>query len=213
MSAVVGKLAELRPVPEPTARDRRRQETEKALLDAGRELFARKGFETTSVSDIADRAGVSLRTFYRYFPAKEWIACHGVYRFTVDGVEVLRGRPGSEAPIESLLAVTRALEAGAYDEALALDFRLAALPSVAGVQHLILTAAQDDLCALFAQRLGLPATSPEARLPAVAVVVAYENALRTWWSRFEAGETGPGIWELARETLELLRPSFDALTR
>ena len=208
----MGKLLDLRPAPPLSARDRRRQETEQALLDAGRRLFADQGFEATSVADIAARAGVSLRTFYRYFPAKEWIASHGVYRFTVDGVEALRQRPAAESAIDSLVAVTGLLEAGGYDDALALDFRLVgAIPSIAGVQHLIISAAQDDLCALFAQRLGLPATSPEARFPAVAATVAYENSLRTWWSRYESGEDGLGIWDLARATLELLRPAFDAL--
>jgi AcrR family transcriptional regulator len=214
VSASVGKLTDLRPASEPSARERRRQETETALLTAGRELFARQGFEDTSVADIAERAGVSLRTFYRYFPAKEWIACHGLYRFTIDGVEALRQRPVAESPIDSLIAVTRVLEGGGYDDALTLDFRLSgSIPSVAGVQHLVMSAAQDDLCALFAQRLGVPATTAEARFPAVAVTVAYETSLRIWWSRFEAGEPGAGLWDLARDTLEMLRPSFDALTR
>jgi len=212
VSARVGKLSDLRPASPPSARERRRQETEQALLTSGRELFAKQGFEATSVSDIAARAGVSLRTFYRYFPAKEWIACHGVYRFAVDGVEAMRRRPVTESTIDSLIEVTRALEAGDYDEALALDFQLVgSIPSVAGMQHLIISTAQDDLNELFAQRLGLPPTAMAARLPAVAATVAYETSLRTWWSRFEAGESSPGIWELARDTLEMLRPAFDAL--
>jgi AcrR family transcriptional regulator len=205
----VGKLLDLRPAPAPSAREQRRRETEQALLTAGRELFASQGFEATSVSDIATRGGVSLRTFYRYFPAKEWIACHGVYRFTVDAVEALRRRPVTESPIDSLIEVTKVLEAGDYDDALALDFVLVeTVTSVAGVQHHILVAAQDDLSQVFADRLGVPDTAIEAKLPAVVATVAYEVAMRTWWSRQNAGEPGPGVWELARTILELQRPTL-----
>ncbi|MGB6072394.1 MAG: mycofactocin system transcriptional regulator [Rhodococcus sp. (in: high G+C Gram-positive bacteria)] len=40
------------------------------LSDIGIELFSSKGFEETSVDDIADAAGIARRTFFRYFPSK-----------------------------------------------------------------------------------------------------------------------------------------------
>lgn len=44
--------------------------THAALETVGIELFTTHGFERTSVDDIAEAAGVSRRTFFRYFPAK-----------------------------------------------------------------------------------------------------------------------------------------------
>ncbi len=41
-------------------------EIEKAAL----EVFERKGFEATTIEDIAAAAGISRRTFFRYFPSK-----------------------------------------------------------------------------------------------------------------------------------------------
>ncbi|MFT4393667.1 TetR family transcriptional regulator [Gordonia lacunae] len=41
-----------------------------ALAARAQELFLERGFEKTSVGDIADAAGVSRRTFFRYFPTK-----------------------------------------------------------------------------------------------------------------------------------------------
>jgi AcrR family transcriptional regulator len=41
------------------------------LLDAAERLFADKGYAETTVSDIADAAGVAKGTFYLYFPSKE----------------------------------------------------------------------------------------------------------------------------------------------
>ena len=43
------------------------------LLQAAKEVFAKKGFHDTAVSDIAERAGVAKGTFYLYFDDKESI--------------------------------------------------------------------------------------------------------------------------------------------
>ena len=45
--------------------------TRKALLDAARELFASKGFDRTTVRDIAALAGVNQALLFRYFGSKE----------------------------------------------------------------------------------------------------------------------------------------------
>ncbi|HZI97024.1 MAG TPA: TetR/AcrR family transcriptional regulator [Actinomycetales bacterium] len=72
-----------------TGKQRREQ-----LLDIGRKLFAEKGFEGTSVEEIASRAEVSKPVVYEHFGGKE-----GLYAVVVD------------REIESLLAViTGALE-------------------------------------------------------------------------------------------------------
>jgi AcrR family transcriptional regulator len=57
-----------------TGPERRRQ-----LLDTGRELFALKGFEATSIEEIAARAEVSKPVVYEHFGSKE-----GLYALVVD---------------------------------------------------------------------------------------------------------------------------------
>ena len=54
-------------------RERKKQATRDALIEAALELFSIQGFDTTSVDQIADRVEVSARTFHRYFPAKEHV--------------------------------------------------------------------------------------------------------------------------------------------
>src|SRR5215218_3997974 len=53
----------------PRPPDRRTQ-----LLTAARAVFARKGYEEATVSEIVGRAGVAQGTFYLYFPGKESLA-------------------------------------------------------------------------------------------------------------------------------------------
>src|ERR687885_595173 len=57
-----------------TGKERREQ-----LLDVGRALFAEKGFEATSIEEIASRAGVSKPVVYEHFGGKE-----GLYAVVVD---------------------------------------------------------------------------------------------------------------------------------
>lgn len=57
--------------PDAGRRDRNRAETRTNLADAAVRLFSERGYEATSVDDIADAAGVSLRTFFRYFGSKD----------------------------------------------------------------------------------------------------------------------------------------------
>lgn len=54
----------------PTRRQRRRLEIELRLLDASQSLFIEKGYDETTVAEIAEAADVAYGTFFNYFPAK-----------------------------------------------------------------------------------------------------------------------------------------------
>lgn len=55
-------------------RERRRQETARDVSDAAIVLFEQQGVHATTVDDIAAAAGISQRTFFRYFATKEQAA-------------------------------------------------------------------------------------------------------------------------------------------
>lgn len=52
-------------------RERKKTERRAAIVKAARRLFRRKGFDRTTVDEIAERADISRRTFFRYFSTKE----------------------------------------------------------------------------------------------------------------------------------------------
>jgi AcrR family transcriptional regulator len=52
-------------------RERKKLRTRRALADAALRLFTEKGFDATTLEDVAEEAEVSKSTFFRFFPAKE----------------------------------------------------------------------------------------------------------------------------------------------
>jgi len=63
--------------------------SEQLLLDAAEELFAQKGYQGTKVTDIIERSGCSIGTFYHRFGDKEGLAKVMIERFIDDGCEMI----------------------------------------------------------------------------------------------------------------------------
>ena len=75
---------------EPNARGR--------LLQAALELYVERGFEQTTVAEIAKLAGLTERTFFRYFADKREVLFWGAAALQELLVSTVAGAPDSEAP-------------------------------------------------------------------------------------------------------------------
>jgi AcrR family transcriptional regulator len=97
-------------------RERKKQRTREALIDAAFRLFAEKGFDATTVEEIADAVDVSSRTFFRYFASKEDVALTFQEEQHTALLEAFAGRPADEpimtAVRRSVVGVARACENG-----------------------------------------------------------------------------------------------------
>jgi AcrR family transcriptional regulator len=60
-----------------------------ALLNAGGELFAEKGYDATTMTEIAQRAGASIGSLYQFFPSKEALAEALFNRYAMRAAEML----------------------------------------------------------------------------------------------------------------------------
>jgi AcrR family transcriptional regulator len=78
------------------------------LVLAASELVGKIGFEASTTADIAARAGVTQRTFYRYFSCKEDVLLEWLDSYNINICQRLSKRPVNEPPLESL---RRALDA------------------------------------------------------------------------------------------------------
>lgn len=80
------------------------------LQRAALDLFMERGFEQTTVAEIAERAGVTERTFFRYFPDKREVLFSGQDALRDVFVEAVADAPAAAAPREVMIA---ALDAAA----------------------------------------------------------------------------------------------------
>ncbi|MBQ0998382.1 TetR family transcriptional regulator [Streptomyces sp. RK62] len=85
-----------------TLRERKKQRTREALLRTALELFTTRGYEDTTVDDIADAVEVSQRTFFRYFAGKEEAALALQEMTETHFLQAVRERPAHEPPMEAL---------------------------------------------------------------------------------------------------------------
>jgi AcrR family transcriptional regulator len=81
---------------EPNARGR--------LAQAALELFGERGFEQTTVEDIAQRAGLTKRTFFRHFADKREVLFGGGEELQQVFVDALAAAPASATPLEAVAA-------------------------------------------------------------------------------------------------------------
>jgi AcrR family transcriptional regulator len=85
-------------------RERKKHRTREAIIDAALGLFAERGFERTTVADIAAAADIAPRTFFGYFPTKEDVVFHD-FDETLAGFEQrLHGRAPGESAIDAMRA-------------------------------------------------------------------------------------------------------------
>jgi AcrR family transcriptional regulator len=85
-------------------RERKKQRTREAIVKAAFELFAQRGFDRTTIADIAEAAEIAPRTFFAYFPSKDDVVFHDFERRHAMVASWLRDRePGTNA-IDALRA-------------------------------------------------------------------------------------------------------------
>ncbi|GHH77849.1 TetR family transcriptional regulator [Streptomyces sulfonofaciens] len=87
---------------EPGLRERTRRAVQQEIVETANGLFVARGYENTTIEDIAAAVGMSRRSVFRYFPTKEDIVV-GKFDFVAqDMLVALRARPAAEPVWESL---------------------------------------------------------------------------------------------------------------
>ena len=97
-----GSLSTAAPI-EPTGlRERKKQRTRELIASTALELFARHGYQATTVAEIAAAADVSERTVFTYFPTKEDILFSDHADFRDRLAAALEQRPAGASALDTL---------------------------------------------------------------------------------------------------------------
>ena len=74
------------------------------LVKAALELFSERGYDETTVAEIAERAGLTRSTFFRYFPDKRDVLMAGQQTLSRLLAEGITEAPGDASPLEAVAA-------------------------------------------------------------------------------------------------------------
>jgi AcrR family transcriptional regulator len=161
-------------------RARHRRRTEAAIVAAGLELFAERGFERTTVHQIAAAAEISRRTFFRYFADKEELFFAEDERLLQVVEDTLDGAPPGEPVLDLARRATRALashSAADPERRLARERLIAATPALQ-VRRMAKTLRWERA---IAERLeGRGSTWPEALLAPKLALACFQTAYQRW---------------------------------
>src|SRR5689334_7940334 len=163
---------------EPDARGR--------LEQAALELFLERGFEQTTVTEIAGRAGLTQRTFFRHFADKREVLFAGSAALQELLVSTLASAPDSAAPIDAVAAAIEAAGARLQERR---DYSrqrqavIAANPELQERELIKLASLSAALAGALRQR---GVTDPAASLAAEAGIAVFRIAIERWQN--ETGE-------------------------
>lgn len=199
-----------------TLRERKKQRTREALLRVAVELFTTRGYDGTTVDDIADAVGVSQRTFFRYFSGKEDAALALDEMTVAHFVEAVRARPAHETPLQALRqAVLEGWDTlhEVVDSVVPVE-RFLALYRVIESTPVLLAAhlrrsveAEEVLAQVLAEREDLdPETDPRPRLTVAAFGGVMRMTERRWMT--DGDFSLEAMRELTVSHLELLGPAL-----
>ena len=182
-------------------RELKKLRTRRAIREAARRLIDERGYDSTTVEQIAAAAEVSPSTVFRYFPSKEHIVLTDDY--ATSSIELLRARPAGEAPLvalrEALTEMVRALSEELGEE---YRWRRKLVREVAPVRALM-RENQDRMVAaasaVLAERTGRPETDLELRVLVGAVTGSLHQVL---WGDHSQEATLPEMIERALAVLE-----------
>ncbi len=178
---------------EPDARGR--------LEEAALALYGERGFEQATVAQIARRAGLTERTFFRYFADKREVLFWGAGALQEFMVSTVASTPDSAAPIAAIGAALEAAGALLQERRDMARQRQAVITANAELQEreLIKLAALAAALAEALRRRGV--AEPAASLAAEAGIAVFRIAFERWIS--QAGQ--PDLPQLIRDSLEELR--------
>ena len=150
------------------------------------ELFAERGFEATTVDDLAEAAGIGRRTFFRYFPSKNDVV-YGDFDAALEGLRAALAATPPAVPlwdsISAAVLAFNALPAGAEPQHRVRMSLVLHTPALQAHSTLRYAGWRAVIASHAATRLGVDVDSLEAQLVAHQSLACAVTAYEQWLAR------------------------------
>jgi AcrR family transcriptional regulator len=177
-------FAEAVPSAPPSLKTRKRQVVRDALSAAALELFLTHGFEAVTVGEIAQAAGVSRRTYFRYYKSKEDVMVEHLDRDGERLLTELAARPLDEPPLLAIRnALIPAIEHGLEEPDLVRD-AIRLLRETSALRRALMERRnrfEERTAALMVQRLGTTGEDNTPMLLAFLTRALNDTAFNAWY--------------------------------
>jgi AcrR family transcriptional regulator len=174
----------------PTLRQRKKERTRRAIIDAGTALFARQGYDETTLAQVADAAEIAPSTFFNYFNSKVDIVFGLLDAVTESAREYVLDRPedvpASDAIVDWIADRLPGVEAPFTEVLRRIPPIIEAVPELQSENRLRLARLEDLLAEAFARDFGEPPPSVHARVMASIVLSGMESVWETWYRQHSA---------------------------
>jgi AcrR family transcriptional regulator len=168
-------------------RERKKLRTRRALADAALRLFTQKGFDATTLEELAEEAEVSKSTFSRVFPAKEAAGIEAEAELWTACLAVLADRDLSGPVLnelhQTLAAAAAGLDPGWDERFLATRRLIAAEPALLRYTEHYRAQVREQIVAILAARLRLDQEDLRLHVLAELVMTAWSLSGRAWVRR------------------------------
>ncbi len=165
------------------------------------ELYVERGFDQTTVAEIAARAGLTERTFFRHFADKREVLFAGAGELQEFLVKALASAPDSAAPIDAVAAAFEAAGALLQERGEYAGQRQAVIAANAELQERELIKLASLASALAATLRQRGVRDPAASLAAEAGIAVFKIAFERWASDTNQAD----LPQVIRESLDELK--------
>jgi AcrR family transcriptional regulator len=191
----------------PSLRDARKVRTKRALKDAALKLFSTRGYELTTTEEIAETAGVSARTFFRYYPTKESVLFGGEGLWLETFADRYYSKPKDLGDFDAICVALIELAPTIAGRRAALrlyERSVASSPILRGLKYDQLEQSVLTVASAIAARRGLKEADEACLLLAAVINLAHRRALERWL----AGPADEDLGQVIADEFRLVSTAF-----
>ena len=182
------------------------EDARRRLQQATLELFRERGYEATTTAEIAARAGVTERTFFRHFPDKREALFDGEEAFRDALTDAVAGAPEELTPMDALLCAFRSVGPMLEHNRPFSEVRQVIIARTPALQERVLTKTANLVGALAAALGRRGFDEGLATLAAQVGMAALGHAAKAWFE-----DPGPGLDAHLGRAFEALRRLLPAV--